>query len=742
MMKRRKIKKSISAAAPSPDVLYAKAKAALWLGRLLRGSAPVDDGDFFVCFEWATGGTKRLMNRFGKFLNGLDSHADLRTEDSLADVKDAFARAKKSIGSWRRNRGMDDFLCEYPALVDDAKAMMMDECSAVAKRASRTSSETFKAARRTLCSTFGIGSVAADLCEMLAVNELYTEFDRYFDNTVNIFSFQNRAMLAEVLDMEAKDLASAVKELSKLGIIDGGGRHDISIDDDVLRIWMEPTDEESSPQFCRKLVGECLPMESFNIDKDDLAQVKSFMGSSSEMPMHILLYGDPGTGKTTFARSLAKDMKVKAWGVPTDGDASQLHRRASLSACLNMASRHPGSFIVMDEAERFLDTGSKFSENSTDKAWLNDFLERPNVRMIWIVNDIDDIDASVLRRFAYSVKFGELNDDASRRTWRNILRRHRSLGLITHTRLDSMLKEHTEVPTAVIEGAVARTASLGLGKERFADTVERSLKSYTTLVNNGNEKKKEAKAKKEGEYATDGVSFTGSFDDLMAKCRRIDELMKDGTTIPAGGATMLFWGPPGTGKTALAKHIADTLGRKLVVKRASDLLSPYVGSSEQNVAEAFKEAEDAVLLIDEADSFLYSRESALRSWESTLVNEFLTALEECKGFCICTTNREPHLDDAAMRRFSFKFGFKYSGPEQVKALYKKVLAPLVKGHKMTPEQQGRLTSMAYLTPGDFRTVKTRHWLDEPDLLTHDEMINALAAEQSMKHDAASKKIGF
>ena len=108
-----------------------------------------------------------------------------------------------------------------------------------------------------------------------------------------------------------------------------------------------------------------------------------------------------------------------------------------------------------------------------------------------------------------------------------------------------------------------------------------------------------------------------------------------------GLGTMLFYGPSGTGKTALARYIAKELGRECLLKRASDLLNPYLGMSEQNVAEAFREAErdGAVLVIDEADTFLFSRDTAQRSWETSLVNEFLTALEECRSFCTTQIGR-------------------------------------------------------------------------------------------------------
>jgi len=208
---------------------------------------------------------------------------------------------------------------------------------------------------------------------------------------------------------------------------------------------------------------------------------------------------------------------------------------------------------------------------------------------------------------------------------------------------------------------------------------------------------------------------------------------------------ILLYGPPGTGKTALARYIAEQLDRECMVKWASDLFSPYVGETEQNIANAFRhgEREDAVLVIDEADSFIYSREMAVRSWETSWVNEFLTALEECRCFCICTTNRREKLDVAAMRRFSFKVEFNYAKPEQVAALYDKLLAPLTQG--ALPEYQWqKLLSMERLTPGDFRAVGSQYnSLFSPAIRPeHRELITALAREQSLKLETGSARIGF
>ena len=95
------------------------------------------------------------------------------------------------------------------------------------------------------------------------------------------------------------------------------------------------------------------------------------------------------------------------------------------------------------------------------------------------------------------------------------------------------------------------------------------------------------------------------------------------------GFSLCLQGPPGTGKSAFARYLAERLGLEVRQKRASDLLSPWVGETEQPITAAFAEARDAgaFLIFDEADSLLGARESAHRSWEVSQVNEMLTWME-------------------------------------------------------------------------------------------------------------------
>ena len=103
-----------------------------------------------------------------------------------------------------------------------------------------------------------------------------------------------------------------------------------------------------------------------------------------------------------------------------------------------------------------------------------------------------------------------------------------------------------------------------------------------------------------------------------------------------GHGTLCFYGPPGSGKTALAEHIASSLGQPLIIRQASDLLGKYIGETEQAMAAMFREAEaeSAVLLLDEADSFLQDRRGAQRNYKVTEVNEMLQGMERFKGIFI------------------------------------------------------------------------------------------------------------
>ncbi|MDQ6959681.1 MAG: ATP-binding protein, partial [Mariprofundaceae bacterium] len=163
-----------------------------------------------------------------------------------------------------------------------------------------------------------------------------------------------------------------------------------------------------------------------------------------------------------------------------------------------------------------------------------------------------------------------------------------------------------------------------------------------------------------------------------------------------------FYGPPGTGKTALGQYIAEHLEQPLMVRRASDLLSMWLGETEQNIAEMFREARDenGMLLLDEANSFLRDRRGADHSWEVTQVNELLVQMENFDGLFICSTNLMDDLDQASLRRFAIKVQFDYLKPDQAWKMLRKECVG-----KATDKDRWAIIAMRNLAPGDFAAAK-------------------------------------
>jgi SpoVK/Ycf46/Vps4 family AAA+-type ATPase len=210
-----------------------------------------------------------------------------------------------------------------------------------------------------------------------------------------------------------------------------------------------------------------------------------------------------------------------------------------------------------------------------------------------------------------------------------------------------------------------------------------------------------------------------------------------------GHGTLCFYGAPGTGKTALAEHIAKSLDKSLLVKQASDLMSKFVGETEQNMAGMFREAEaeKAVLLLDEADSFLQDRRGAQRTYEVTEVNEMLQGMERFNGIFVCTTNLMDRIDQAALRRFTFKIRFKpLTAAQREKMFITEALAG--DASALTDEASAKLARLDQLCPGDFAAVKR-----QVDILAAEfsvaEFLEQLEAEHRIKPEVReARSIGF
>ncbi|MDL2267093.1 ATP-binding protein [Desulfovibrio sp. OttesenSCG-928-G15] len=721
----------------TPEAAYTRGKCAEWLWRVRKEARVAFDTSFFECLRWSLGSLSPLVENLNKEMEKLSQ------KNISAEAFEAVRELRKSL-SYRLPPELEQFTAEHPHLQNVLERALRHGCGA-AVDAATANRGPYHQARQRLSQVFGIKPESALLCESIFFLEHVCEMGQYFGNSLQIQGYANRHLFACMLGISPARLQACMKEVTLCGLVEAPENYYCNFRlREGLAVFWDGEIVAPGTLFCRPLQGDTLPLDDFCVPSKDVEYAKALLEQADDAPVHILLYGPSGTGKTTFAHSLAASCGIRAWSVPSrDGDDDDA-RRASLTACLHMASRHKRSFVLVDEAERLLDTDMNLGRQTKDKAWLNDLLEQPGRRVIWVTNRVRHLDQAVRRRFTFSIHFKELSKRERLTVWRQILARHRVQSHMDDKRLGWLAQEYPVAP-GIIENAVSQAQKLSQGEGHFADTAERSLDAYLTLRRSGRKEARVKQQKAVENFSLDGVCLEGSAHDLLDRCRRVSDAMRDTGELWSGCATMLFYGPPGTGKTALARHIAKVLDRECLVKRASDLLSPWVGVAEQQVAETFMRAEEegAVLIIDEADSFLYSRDTAQRSWETSLVNEFLTALEECRCFCICTTNRRENMDAAAMRRFSHKVAFGYAKPEQALALYAELLNPLC-AEPLLSDQEQELIRMPSLTPGDFHAVRSQYGtvFGEESAPTHQSLIAALRREQALKVERQTRRIGF
>lgn len=443
--------------------------------------------------------------------------------------------------------------------------------------------------------------------------------------------------------------------------------------------------------------------------------------------VNILLYGPPGTGKTQLSRLIAHMLGASLYEIActdSDGDPVSAHQRLCALRSAMSALQSQKTLLLLDEIEDIFDSSPlPFSGKSkTQKGWINRMLEENSLPCFWLSNDIDCLDNAYIRRFDLVIELP--NPPKSQRE--QIVRE--CSGNRLGEELVEKLVEHEEMTPAVIARAarIARTLHSRAGK-RLDATVECLVDA--TLKAQGFEQLGRNQAQQLPVfYSPNLINADIPLDGLIDGLRKHPE------------ARLCFYGPPGTGKTAFGHWLAQELDKPLMVKRVSDLVSPYVGTTEQNLARAFEKAseEQAVLLLDEVDSFLQDRKKATQSWEVTAVNEMLTQMESYRGLFIASTNLMRDLDEASLRRFDLKIHFGYLTRLQIQKLFNAHLQALKL--KDPANTSGlRLSGEVNLTPGDFALVARRARFKP--FANAQELADALLVESHLKIPVP-RPIGF
>src|ERR1700722_8347539 len=441
------------------------------------------------------------------------------------------------------------------------------------------------------------------------------------------------------------------------------------------------------------------------------------LGGASRRGANLLFYGAPGTGKSEFAKTLGARVGFSVQFCGETNEANGEPNRRERVAALLIASAIGGvarrTIVVVDEDDDLFaglgeDDGA---ERRGSRVFMNRLLEGAVAPTIWITNDVDRLGPAIVRRMNLALRFPKPTLSV-RRTMVAKIARAVDFSLDESAALELA---RSPAPPALIENAI-----------RSAAQIRGSAPDARMILDAG----LRALGRRRAPTAEAPIPFDPALSSADVDLARLaDQVARSRSRA----LSFCFSGPPGTGKSAYDRHLAERLDLDVVERRFSDLSSMWLGESEKAIAAAFEEAADlrAFLVLDEVDSLLRDRRAAQQSWEVTQVNEMLTRMERHPCPFACTTNAPELLDAAAARRFLFKVRFMPMTANQIGQAYRRAFGA---------EARAFVLRLECLTPADFAIVARKAGvLGERDPRA---LARWLEAEALAKPDAGRRRIGF
>jgi len=415
-----------------------------------------------------------------------------------------------------------------------------------------------------------------------------------------------------------------------------------------------------------------------------------------EAPKGVLLYGPPGCGKTLIARAVVRETDANFFNI---SGPEVIHKfygesEAHLRAIFEKASEQAPSIIFIDEIDAI---ASKREDIRGDQqverrvvaqllALMDGLKSRGHVIVIGATNIPNVLDPALRRPGRFDREISINIPDKNGRL--EILHIHtRGMPLASDVNLEKIADITHGFVGADLEALCREAAMITLRKIMPKIEFEADFIPYELLLELEVSMDDFLEALKEVEPSAIREVFTevpdvkwsdiGGLEEVKKILQQTIEwplkyqkLFEQANTSPSKG--ILLTGVPGTGKTLVAKAVANESQVNFISVKGPALLSKWVGESEKGIREVFKKGKQAspcIIFFDEIDAMVPLRGSSTDSnVTERIISQFLTELdgiEELKGVVVlAATNRPDIIDPALLRTGRFDFQIELPIPDE------------------------------------------------------------------------------